>query len=78
MAPLGSYSLSLQGLKRKLKAQAAVCTMLREQKKLHESYHENLSDSDRDAIMNNYAVLQKRLKDADSEYQVFCVPPACP
>lgn len=63
------YSSAIKDKQRDVKAQEEIVTMFRDQKKLHESYRESLSDQDRQAVSSNYELLTSKLQMAESTLQ---------
>lgn len=64
---MNEYSSTVKDKQRDVKAQEEIVTMFKEQKKLHESYRESLSDQDRQAVQSNYELLISRLSDAERQ-----------
>eukprot|EP00051_Salpingoeca_urceolata_P005789 m.77336 g.77336 ORF g.77336 m.77336 type:complete len:936 (+) comp14542_c0_seq3:275-3082(+) len=63
------YSTRVKQLQRDLRAQEEILAMLREQKKLHESYHQDLVEHERQDVMANYNLLKERIVHAERDYQ---------
>lgn len=66
-----AYSKRVKELQNNLKAQDVICNMLREQKKSHEWYQQNIDPNQRDAFMENYWVLSARLDTAEKALQAL-------